>query len=153
MSSGIYGKITFMSTEIESKSFINLGVVVNDQNEILIVKRAKEEKSTDGAMTLTWAFPGGKQKFSESRKDCVQREILDETGYEVEYAREISMRAHLHFPIIMVYHLCRSKNVKPKSKPNQPWEITEVKWVKTEELKNYFTTDLDKNVAAELGLA
>lgn len=142
-----------MPSENESKTFINLGVVVNDKNEVLIVKRAKEEKSKDGSVTLTWAFPGGKQKFEETRKQGVEREVLAETGYQVTLIKEINLRSHPQFPVIIVYHLCRPISQTPTQKPSEPWEITEVKWVKPQELKNYFTTDLDKKVVAELGLA
>lgn len=142
-----------MPTEGESKSLINIGVVVNDKQEVLIVKRAKEEKSTDGAVTLTWAFPGGKQRFDESRKQGVEREVLAETGYQVTSTKEINLRSHPQFPVIIIYHLCHLVQKAPTQKPSEPWEITEVKWVKPEELKNYFTTNLDKNVALELGLA
>lgn len=141
-----------MLAENESKTFINLGVVVNNQDKVLIIKRAKEEKSQDGTKTLTWAFPGGKQKFEETRKQGVEREVLAETGYQVTVLKEINLRSHPQFPVIIVYHLCRPLSDKPNQQPSEPWEVKEIKWVKPEELKNYFTTDLDKKVAIELGL-
>jgi len=141
-----------MPVENESQSFINLGVVVNDKNEVLIVKRVKEEKSNDGLAVLSWAFPGGKQRFDETRKQGVEREVLAETGYEVCSIKEINLRSHPQFPVVIVYHLCHLVQKNPQQEPSEPWEIQEIKWVKIGELKNYFTTDLDKKVAAELGL-
>ena len=40
-----------------------------------MIKRAKKEEGKEGAV-LEWAFPGGKQKYEESREDSVKREIL-----------------------------------------------------------------------------
>ena len=54
----------------ESKSFINLGVVLNDKGEVLIIRRKVIEKGVDGS-SLQWAFPGGKQRLNETREECV----------------------------------------------------------------------------------
>lgn len=135
----------------EKKDFINLGIVLNNKGEVLLIRRVKKETGSDGAH-LNWAFPGGKQKFAESRKGGVEREVQAETGYKVSSTKEISLRFHPQFPVIVVYHLCKLLSEKPTNAPEQPWEVEEVKWVRPEELKNYFTTDLDPHVAKELGI-
>jgi len=136
----------------EAKDFINLGVVINDKGEVLLIRRVKKEAGKDGSI-LTWAFPGGKQRFKESRGDCVRREILDETGYEVEAIKEISLRLHPQFDVFIVYHRCRLVSPKLVKKPCEPHEVAEIKWVKPEELKNLITTDLDPKVSREIGLS
>ncbi len=135
----------------EAKDFINLGVVVNDKNEVLMIRRVKKESGKEGAV-LEWAFPGGKQILNESRKECVEREILDETGYDVESIREISLRVHPQILVFIVYHFCRLKSEKPIAKPREPHEIAEIKWVKKQEIKNLITTHLDEKVSQGLGL-
>lgn len=133
----------------ESANFINLGVVLNNAGEVLVVRRVKEEIGKEGKV-LKWAFPGGKQKNSESRIECVEREVLDETGFKVKHVREISLRIHPDISVIIVYHLCKPAEEKAVQTPKQPWEIAEVKWVKPEELTTLFTTSLDPQVAKEL---
>ena len=136
---------------LEVEDFINLGVVINDKGEILLIRRVQQEKGRDGSV-LTWAFPGGKQRLNESRGDCVKREILAETGYDVYSVREISLRRHPQFPVFIVYHLCRLVSPKQIQKPSESHEVAEIRWVKPGELKNLFTTDLDEKVKRELGL-
>ena len=138
-----------MSSKGEAKDFINLGIVVNDKNEVLMIRRKVKEAGKAGAV-LEWAFPGGKQRYAEARKDCVEREVLDETGYSIEWIEEISMRLHPEVMVFIVYHLCRLKNKKPVAKPKEPHEIAEIKWIKKENIKNLITTNLDEKVAQEL---
>ena len=141
-----------LSTEdLEIEDFLNLGVVINDQEEVLLIRRVEREVGKDGSV-LTWAFPGGKQRLNESRSECVRREILAETGYDVYSIKEISLRSHPQFPVFIVYHLCKLASPKPIAKPSEPHEIAEIKWVKLEEIKNFITTDLDLKVSKELGL-
>ncbi len=135
----------------EAKDFINLGIVVNGKNEVLMIRRRKKESGDAGAV-LEWAFPGGKQRYAETREQCVEREVLDETGYDVEPIRQISLRIHPEFRVFIVYHLCRLKSSRPVAKPKEPHEIAEIKWVKKQDIKNIITTDLDEKVSQELKL-
>jgi len=140
-----------MSGKKESKDFINLGIVVNNKGEVLMIRRVEKEIGKNGSV-LEWAFPGGKQRFDESRSECVEREVLDETGYDIKSIKEISLRIHPQILVFIVYHLCELKTEKPIAKPIEPHEVAEIRWVKKEDIKNLITTDLDKKVAQELGL-
>ncbi len=135
----------------ESKNFINLGVVLNKKNEVLMIRRVKEEIGKEGSI-LKWAFPGGKQRFKESRSECVKREVLDETGYDIKPEREISLRIHPQFFITIVYHLCSLNSENPIAEPIEAHEVAEIKWVKTEEMPSLVSTDLDPNVKKILNL-
>lgn len=137
--------------EIEAEDFINLGVVINSKGEVLLIRRVKRETGSDNSV-LGWAFPGGRQKLNETRSQCAKREVLAETGYDVECTREISMRPHPQFDVFIVYHRCRLVNPKPIAKSKEPHEVAEIRWVKPEELKNLFTTDIDPKVTRELGI-
>lgn len=50
------------------------GIVLNDFNEILMVK----------AHRSGWVFPGGQVEVGENLIDAVKREIMEETGVEIE---------------------------------------------------------------------
>ena len=133
------------------KDFINVGVVLNDTGEVLMIRRVKKESGRNNAV-LEWTFPGGKQHLSENRTACVKRVVLAETGYEVEPVREISSRMHPQFLVFIVYHLCRLVASKPTAKPADSHEVAEIKWVKREEVSNLITSDLDEKVMRELEL-
>lgn len=126
----------------ESTRFINLGVVLNKKGEVLMIRRAEHEKGKDGT-ELTWAFPGGKQRLNESREECVHREVLAETGYDATSSRQISMRVHPQFLVLVVYHLCSLNAEKPVAEPSEPHEVAEIRWVKPPEIEKLITTDLD----------
>ena len=117
----------------EAKDFINLGIVV-DKDKVLMIRRREKETGKNGAV-LEWAFPGGKQILKETRKQCVEREVLDETGYDVESIKEISLRVHPQILVFIVYHLCILKSAKPITKPKEPHEIAEIKWIKKQDIK------------------
>ena len=138
-----------MAEIIESKNFINLGVVFNKNNEVLMIRRAKQETGRDGSV-LTWAFPGGKQRLDETREDCLRREILAETGYAIKPAGKISLRVHPQFSVTVVYHLCYLEQEKPVAEPTEPHEVAEVKWVKPQDVPKLITTDLDPGVKRQL---
>ncbi len=135
----------------ETKDLLNLGIVVNEHGKVLLVKRIKEEMGKNKSI-LTWAFPGGRQKPNETRRECVSRSVLSETGYKIKPIMEISLRSHPQFPVFIVYHLCRLVSSKPVAKPKEPHEIAEIKWVNPEEIKKMFTTNFDAKVKKELGL-
>ena len=132
----------------ESKNFINLGIVV-EKDQALMIRRKKEEVGKDGSI-LRWAFPGGKQRFKETREECVEREILCETGYQVKSARQIDIYLHPQFPVMIVYHLCRLVSKNQVAEPKEPHEIAEIKWVKIRDIKDVVTTSLNPAVAKEL---
>lgn len=56
---------------------IHIGAVgiIRNGNKILLERRADSER---------WAFIGGGMKIQESLEQCVQREILEETGLETQ---------------------------------------------------------------------
>jgi len=135
----------------EAEDFINLGIVVNDKNEVLMIRRKQKETGKGGAV-LEWAFPGGRQRFDETREECVKRKVLARTGYEIEPIRQISLRIHPQFPVMIVYHLCELVLPEPIAKPSEPHEIAEIKWVSPSQIKNLITTILNPDVAKELGI-
>jgi len=140
-----------MTNQKEVKDFINLGIIINDKDQVLMIRRREKETGRQGAV-LEWAFPGGKQRLDETRKQCVERETLDETGYDVESVKEISLRVHPQILVFIVYHLCKLKSAKPVAKPKEPHEIAEIKWIKKQNIKNLITSDLDPKVSQELNL-
>jgi len=116
-----------------------------------VIRRKRKETGSGGAV-LEWAFPGGKQRYGETRAQCAEREVCSETGYDVAVRREISLRIHPQFMITIVYHLCELKSPQPVAEPQEPHEVAEIKWVKPQELHTLFTTDIDPKVKKELGL-
>lgn len=133
----------------EIPDLINLGLVYDDRNRVLMIRRKVEETGKNGSI-LRWAFPGGKQGVKETPAECVEREILLETGYAVETVKEISRRKHPHFPVTIIYHLCRLKPEVKRQKPQETHEVARIQWFKPQDVPKIITTDLDLMVAQEL---
>lgn len=144
---------------MEKRNFINLGIVVNGNGEVLMIKRKVPEAGRNNTQ-LVWAFPGGRQKFDtktnqakETREECVRREVLVETGYDVVSAKLIGLKSHPDIPnVVVVYHRCNLTNSQPIAEPQEPEEVEEVRWVKLQDVRSLITTTLDDKVAKELGI-
>jgi len=135
----------------ESKTFVNLGVVLNNKGEVLIIRRKVIEKGSDDSV-LQWAFPGGKQRYNETRQEAIKRTVLSETGYNIQWIRQIDLAFHSEISVFIAYHLCKLNSSDPIAKPQEPHEIAEIRWIKPEDMKRLITTTLNPKVANELGI-
>ena len=116
----------------EKFEVIVLGVIASN-GKVLIVKRKPDRY----VKALTWAFPGGRPEIGEELEEAVEREIKEETGLVVEAERVIHAKTYPEKrDLLAVYFLCRLKGGDGRLSN----EIEEMKWVKPEELEDYFTT-------------
>jgi len=68
--------------------FIGVGcgaIIINDKNEILLLKRSINSHIDPGL----WSRPGGKIEFGESIVSAVERETKEETGIIVKVVRQL----------------------------------------------------------------
>ncbi len=125
-----------------------LGVVSNSKGGVLIVHRVKEEQGS-GAV-LSWVFPGGDRDFEgQTMEEVVVSRLLAETGYKVKPGKVISEREHPQFPVYVYYVACSLEKEEPVQSPSDP-DVENAKWVKPEEIPNYFTSDFDPKVKESL---
>ncbi|WP_370584653.1 A/G-specific adenine glycosylase [Oculatella sp. LEGE 06141] len=108
---------------------IGVGVIWNDRGQILIDRRRQS-----GLLGGLWEFPGGKIEPGETVEACIQREILEELGIEIEVGdRLITIdHAYSHFRVTLNVHHCRHVGGEPT-----PIECDEVRWVTLAELDQY----------------
>jgi len=129
---------------------IAVGIVKNPAGKVLIMDRVRKETGLDGSK-LTWVFPGGKLDGSETFEEAVVREILLETGFKVKVNKLISERVHPLFDVPIKYFTCDLADFR--TRPIQEiHEVSTIRWVDPSELRDYFTTDIDVNVAKYLGI-
>lgn len=70
------------------KDFIGVGcgaLIINDKNEILLVKRSWNSRVDRGL----WSRPGGEVEFNESVETAVEREVKEEVGIVVKAVRRL----------------------------------------------------------------
>jgi len=57
---------------------VGVGVVVLKDTHVLLIRRGKPPR------TGQWSIPGGKQELGETWREAAHREVLEETGLEIE---------------------------------------------------------------------
>ena len=108
---------------------IGVGVIWNDQKQILIDRRRQE-----GTMGGLWEFPGGKIELGETVEECIQREIQEELGIEIEVKEHLITINHTytHLRVSLTVHHCLYLTGIP-----QPLECDEIRWVSVDELEQF----------------
>jgi len=66
--------------------------------------------------------------------------------------KEIHFRVHPQFPVELHYFSGKVISKKPLREIEDTQEIANYRWVKPEEIRGLFTTDLDSKVAEFLGI-
>ena len=99
-----------MQREFPSAPLVGVGAVVVDQGRILLVQRGREP------LKGHWTLPGGLLELGESLTAGVAREVLEETGLEVEVLELIELVDRVHregdrvrYHYVIADYLCRVK--------------------------------------------
>ena len=106
------------------------GAIVKDHHILLI----KHQEHASGYSY--WVLPGGKRELGETEEDCVQREMLEETGLDVTVERLILNEEGIPLGIYkrLKTYLCRvirgeaRAGFEPEARAAQEYAISEVRW-------------------------
>jgi 8-oxo-dGTP diphosphatase len=90
------------------RPFVGVGAVIVDEGKVVLIKRRYEP------LAGQWSLPGGAVEVGETLEECVAREMLEETGLEVEVGPVIEVfdrimrdedgRVRYHY--VLVDYLC-----------------------------------------------
>jgi mutator protein MutT len=113
----------------------HVDAIVRRDNEILIMKRAM------GLMSGAWYFPGGQLEHGETPEDGARREIMEETGLEVQDLE--LFRAWTYEPAPNAYALAVSFtcSVPSGTEPTINEEHLAFRWVRPEYYRDRFIND------------
>lgn len=75
-----------MSRKYPEQPSIGVGVIVINENRVLLVQRGKDPGAG------TWAFPGGRLELGETLAEAATREAYEETGLTIEPGEVIAVR-------------------------------------------------------------
>lgn len=111
------------------------GIISNPQGQIFIARR-REGKSMAGF----WEFPGGKQEKGETEQACIQRELLEELGMQVNVGAKLGENEHHYenFSIRLIAYKCEFISAT--------YELTdhdEYAWVEPKDLQSYDLAEAD----------
>ena len=114
------------------RPIVGVGGIVVDGNRALIVRRATEP------LKGQWSIPGGMLELGEKLRDGLAREVLEETGLEVEVGDVLDVfdsifpdaegRTQYHYVLIDYRCTVRGGEAVAGS------DVSEVRWVRDAEL-------------------
>jgi 8-oxo-dGTP diphosphatase len=115
------------------RSAIGVGAVVFDASErVLLIRRGKQP-----ALGL-WSLPGGKQEPGETLVQSCRREIMEETGIEIELGPVIAvverMIGEYHYVIV---DFVATLKYPDSPAPNPATDVSDARWVTLAELAQY----------------
>ncbi len=92
------------------------------------------QRPLEGLLGGLWEFPGGKQNPGESLPQCVQREIEEELGIQVEVGAKLAKvdHAYSHFKITLHAYTCHYLSGTPQALGCKTW-----RWITPTELKKF----------------
>ena len=102
---------------------------VKDNDRILLVQENKNE------VKGLWDLPGGKVKPTESIEQAAIREIMEETGYNIELDSLLLIQNYITLKgeLLIIYFNAKLLNKKQKEYKNE--EIKNVRWFTIDEIK------------------
>ena len=113
--------------------------MIFQNGSILLVERGREP------LKGYWSIPGGILEAGEKLADVIQREVLEETGLQVEALSVFEIferimpdsdgRTEYHY--VLIDYLCRplGGRLEPAS------DVSRVAWVSQQDLRNYRLTE------------
>ena len=116
-----------------------VGALVIDGARILLVERGREPHAG------FWSLPGGAVKAGETLADAVRREVLEETGIEIEalevleiferIVRDGEGRVEYHY--ILIDYLCRPT----RGEAVAATDARRAAWIARDDLPHYLLTE------------
>jgi len=121
-----------MKRDYPERPIVGVGAVIIRGDRVLLVRRATEPLKGE------WSVPGGMLELGEKLREGVRREVLEETGLEVEPGdvldlfdsifRDEQGRTQYHY--VLIDYLCTSISDEAKAGS----DVSEVRWVRQDEL-------------------
>ena len=113
-------------------------LIINDNNEILLLKRSGKIRNEDGF----WSKPGGSVEFGEKVTDAIKREIKEELGVDIELLQFLGYNDHIipdenqHW--VAIHYLAKIINGTPENL--EPNKHSEIKWFPINDLPENITS-------------
>ncbi|HZP24687.1 MAG TPA: NUDIX hydrolase [Terriglobales bacterium] len=121
-----------MTREYPERPLIGVGAVIVSGGRALLVRRATEPLRGE------WSVPGGLLELGEQLRDGVRREVLEETGLEIEPGEVLDVfdsiitdplgRTQYHY--VLIDYLCRPLLGEARAGS----DVSDVRWAAPEAL-------------------
>lgn len=129
------------------------GVVRNKDNEILkaggVVVDSGKVLLVTGLQGTIWSFPKGHVENGETLEQTALREVLEETGYEVEILKRLVDLTYTNKETGDLIRVAMFK-MKPLKCTNLKEKDVQVKWFPTEEAKEFLSYHKPSSLLVEM---
>lgn len=135
-----------MKREYPKHPIVGVGGVVIRQNHVLLIRRGREPLKGE------WSIPGGMLELGESLEEGIKREVLEETGLNVQPLETLTVfdrvqkngkRVQYHY--VIIDYLCRPLTGRLKAGS----DVLDACWVPRQELRQYHITPKAASVIAD----
>ncbi len=124
--------------------------VINNDGKILFIKRSDKYKEDN--IHGIWDIPGGRINYGEEPIDGLRRELLEETGLELDQVKQILDASTIYKDdekhIVRITYLCTVKDIQI----NMSEEHTELMWIHPNEIDFKLKDHLIEKVVQRLTL-
>lgn len=113
-------------------------IVFDTQSRVLLVQRG--QPPAEGL----WSIPGGKVHYGESLENACKREVMEETGIDIEPGPLVEIIERItegfHYVILDYRAYTTAKTEQPPT-PTAASDVKDARWVTLSELEHYDTTE------------
>ena len=135
-----------MSREYPDYPMVGVGVVVWKDEKVLLIQRGKPPRAG------SWSLPGGRQELGETTREAGRREVLEETGLDVEIKGLIDVVDTINRDtdgrVRMQYTLVDYWAEWLAGEPAASTDAADARWVHPQELADYNLWDETLRVIA-----
>ena len=135
-----------MKREFPDCPVVGVGGVVIRDGTVLLIRRGSEPLKGE------WSLPGGMLELGEPLEAAVRRELLEETGLQVEpvavvevFDRIVPDGGRVRYHYVIVDYLCLLKGGTLQASS----DVTEARWVRRDDLRHYRLTEKASSVIAQ----
>jgi 8-oxo-dGTP diphosphatase len=137
-----------MSRNYPDRPIVGVGAVILREREVVLARRAAEP------LRGQWSLPGGMLELGETLRQGVEREVLEETGLQVEVKHVLDVfdsifpdaEGHAQFHYVLIDFLCVPRGGELRA----GGDVSEVVWARMDELEQFGLTE---NARAVIGKA
>ena len=130
---------------------IGVGALVKAEDQIVVVRREREPAKG------LWSIPGGLLELGERLSDGVKREVLEETGLDVEIDHLLDVfdnivydeKGKILYHYVLIDYLCRSSQRTLKTAT----DVKEARWIRLRDIDNLQTTKTLKRLLDKANLS
>jgi len=145
---GLVVQCLTMRREYPDAPIVGVGAIIRDGPHIVLIRRNREPAIG------RWTFPGGGVELGETVHEAIRREVLEETGLEVEVADLILIVdriLHDDAGRIQYHYVILDFLVSPVGGALRPGDDAgDARWVSLSELDDLDVTEQAKKIAQKL---